>query len=323
MIEYMHRQLDGDLDEQEQQLLLKHTRQCPDCAAMFERLKKLSSELENLPKVMPSYSLVDAILPQLEMLDGPRFSDAASVETVQEQARDKGNGSVAARRRRWPAWISGVAAAGAVAMFFVISYSGGMFQSVSKDEAASSTAAEAQPAAALQQNSASDEENVLEPYSFDLQYGKEVGVESMDKAPAAADESTSNKLKTDSSEDQKAKSFTGDVIDNGAETTVTVNKSAKSVAGETDKSEERAAAADTVASSDGVYVASAKEPGNAVQISKGEDIVFKSTVKSGKVTLLSWSEDNSKLTYEVQLDDKSGVETYIVDIATLEEKKAD
>ncbi|QHW30470.1 hypothetical protein GZH47_06150 [Paenibacillus rhizovicinus] len=61
----MQRQLDGDLDERETEILMNHTRHCSDCAAMFERLKLLSSGLENLPKVVPSYSLVDAILPKL------------------------------------------------------------------------------------------------------------------------------------------------------------------------------------------------------------------------------------------------------------------
>ena len=61
-------QLDGDLDEQETEILMTHTRHCPDCAAMFSRLQMLSSGLENLPKVTPSYSLVDAIMPRLQEL---------------------------------------------------------------------------------------------------------------------------------------------------------------------------------------------------------------------------------------------------------------
>ena len=69
VMELMQRQLDDDLDESEIEVLMNHTRQCPDCAAMFERLQLLSAELTSLPKVMPSYSLVDAIMPQLERIE--------------------------------------------------------------------------------------------------------------------------------------------------------------------------------------------------------------------------------------------------------------
>ena len=68
VMEYMQRQLDDDLDEHEYEVLINHTRHCPDCAAMFERLQLLSAELTSLPKVIPSYSLVDAIMPRLQEL---------------------------------------------------------------------------------------------------------------------------------------------------------------------------------------------------------------------------------------------------------------
>ncbi|MVO99484.1 anti-sigma factor [Paenibacillus lutrae] len=67
--ELMQRDLDGDLNDLERQRLAQHTQQCPECGAMLQRLRMLSRELENLPKVRPSFSIVDSILPQLEQLD--------------------------------------------------------------------------------------------------------------------------------------------------------------------------------------------------------------------------------------------------------------
>jgi hypothetical protein len=69
VMELMQRQLDQDLDAQEEVLLASHLEHCLDCAKMFERLQLLSNELTNLPKVIPSYSLVDAILPMLNEID--------------------------------------------------------------------------------------------------------------------------------------------------------------------------------------------------------------------------------------------------------------
>ena len=66
---YMQRQLDGDLAPKEEDELHAHLMHCLDCAQMFERLQALSDELSQLPKVMPPFSLVDAIMPQLLELD--------------------------------------------------------------------------------------------------------------------------------------------------------------------------------------------------------------------------------------------------------------
>lgn len=66
---YMQRQLDGDLAPKEENELHAHLMHCLDCAQMFERLQALSNELSQLPKVMPPFSLVDAIMPQLLELD--------------------------------------------------------------------------------------------------------------------------------------------------------------------------------------------------------------------------------------------------------------
>ncbi|MCY9695841.1 zf-HC2 domain-containing protein [Paenibacillus alginolyticus] len=69
VMEFMQRQLDGDLNAKEEIELHAHLMHCLDCAQMFERLQRLSDELTQLPKVIPPYSLVDAIMPQLADID--------------------------------------------------------------------------------------------------------------------------------------------------------------------------------------------------------------------------------------------------------------
>lgn len=64
--EYMHRFLDDDLSEEEVKQLERHLHESPGSAVLFERLKRLNSELEQLPRVSPPVSIVDSILPQLE-----------------------------------------------------------------------------------------------------------------------------------------------------------------------------------------------------------------------------------------------------------------
>lgn len=77
-VEWMNRYLDRDLNEEESSLLFEHIRHCRDCAEQFEWLNKLSAQLENLPKVVPNYSLVDAILPQLDAIDQARREGSVS-----------------------------------------------------------------------------------------------------------------------------------------------------------------------------------------------------------------------------------------------------
>jgi hypothetical protein len=136
VMELMQRQLDDDLDESEITVLMNHTRQCPECAEMLERLKLLSAELTSLPKVTPSYSLVDAILPELLRIDEMKNTDTETdtdtgtenpllpeTDTVLPAATAPDTG-VQRRRKRWRSWgsIGGVVAAGIVASIFMITY---------------------------------------------------------------------------------------------------------------------------------------------------------------------------------------------------------
>ncbi|WP_274651956.1 anti-sigma factor family protein [Paenibacillus humicola] len=131
VMDYMQRQLDGDLDDLETEVLMTHTRHCPECRRVFERLQLLNAGLENLPKVTPSYSLVDAILPRLAELqaEGAGSGLPARTETGEEPpAARAGRAGKPARRlvsRTTLGAALGVAAAGIAAALLIVNYSGG------------------------------------------------------------------------------------------------------------------------------------------------------------------------------------------------------
>ena len=129
VMEFMQRQLDGDLDEQETEILMTHTRHCPNCAAMFSRLQMLSSGLENLPKVTPGYSLVDAIMPRLQELQ----TAAIAPESVLSAGEEEQASAINRRqpRNRTAGWwkdrfslraLGGVIAAGVIVGLFMVNY---------------------------------------------------------------------------------------------------------------------------------------------------------------------------------------------------------
>lgn len=70
--ELMQRQLDYDLNEQELTTLMNHLSECKACKDLFERLTLLSGSLEQLPRVTPSISIVDSIMPELDAIDRQR-----------------------------------------------------------------------------------------------------------------------------------------------------------------------------------------------------------------------------------------------------------
>lgn len=146
VIELMQRYLDQDLDELEYEQMLGHLQQCPECTELFERLVALSQELEQLPKVTPAYSLVDAIMPKLQRIDEgfPAVEfPSASVVSVPDKYKEASASTqdamtevehAAGWRKRMRGLISmrivgGVVAAGLVLGFFVFEQqeqSGGM-----------------------------------------------------------------------------------------------------------------------------------------------------------------------------------------------------
>ena len=119
MMNLMQQSLDQDLTAEEELVMLAHLKQCPGCSDLYVRLKLLHDELAQLPKVKPAYSIVDAILPQLEEIplwnadsaEGPETSAAAKEQVVAlppAAARTNKRGLIS-----WKIF-SGVAAAGII-----------------------------------------------------------------------------------------------------------------------------------------------------------------------------------------------------------------
>jgi len=126
VIEQMQRSLDEDLTSAEYEAMMRHLESCPECAEMFEKLKLLSRDLEQLPKVTPPYSIVDSILPQLERIEQEHAEEAASAEPSGPLLPDNPfpkewtelKGRPWRDRVAWR-WVGGVVAAGLVVGMFV------------------------------------------------------------------------------------------------------------------------------------------------------------------------------------------------------------
>lgn len=120
-MELMQRYVDRDLNEEETSCLLEHVGQCPDCASMFERLVRLSRGLEQLPHVVPPFSLVDAIMPELNKIQPEAASAPVSAEPA-EPARlmPRSRRSQQRHYRSWIPRISGVVALGVVVGLLLI-----------------------------------------------------------------------------------------------------------------------------------------------------------------------------------------------------------
>lgn len=83
--ELMQRYLDKVLLDSEEESMQAHLRHCTQCSKLFNRFKYLTSELDLLPKVTPPYSLVDAIMPQLERLELEHVSKLATGRHVPQR----------------------------------------------------------------------------------------------------------------------------------------------------------------------------------------------------------------------------------------------
>ncbi|WJH32995.1 hypothetical protein N6H14_22655 [Paenibacillus sp. CC-CFT747] len=131
-MELMQRDLDQDLTIAEQRTLLKHIRQCPECAAVFERLQRISDELEQLPAVIPPFSIVDSILPRLAEADGLREQSASSDVIPVPAGRRIGKGF---------SWKIGTGVAAAAAVLGLVVFNGGNIGRNDKNSTAASNMA--------------------------------------------------------------------------------------------------------------------------------------------------------------------------------------
>ncbi|CAM4000970.1 zf-HC2 domain-containing protein [Cohnella lubricantis] len=117
VMELMQRSLDGDLDKAETSRMKEHIQTCPDCAAMFERLTLLSDNLAQLPRVVPSFSIVDSILPQLEMIELAANAPQEAIRLEQPAQRTSRSARKSVYRR-----LAGAIAAGVAAGLLIVSW---------------------------------------------------------------------------------------------------------------------------------------------------------------------------------------------------------
>ncbi|MFD0586706.1 anti-sigma factor family protein [Paenibacillus sp. GCM10027627] len=352
VMELMHRELDGDLSEAEIEVLADHTRQCPDCEAMFERMKRLSAELANLPKVVPSYSLVDAIMPELERIDGLEQlnkGEASEKEAPALQPRR------AKRNRKWPSWgaVSGVVAAGVVAGLFLVMYPSGL----GKNDALQDVAFTADMK--NEGPSVADADLLSSKSVGDNPGGDIPAEEAAKKAPALTSGETDNEQKAEvySNEDNNKVAPTPNnrseesgatggasekplvgvtVTDQHGDSGTTSNHSGNK--GGTDKGtdvdplppEQGKVPPGTdmgimglqqFISPNGLYIATLDEYVVTITSAESGQLLKETSRKNGVHTGFVWSEDSKSLTYEVHLD-QGAIEKYVLQASDWTEKKA-
>ncbi|NIK77362.1 hypothetical protein FHS15_002498 [Paenibacillus castaneae] len=334
VMELMQRQLDNDLDENEREVLMSHTRQCPDCAAMFERLKLLSAELTSLPKVMPSYSLVDAIMPQLERIElHGQYEAAAEPDSSAKEDAPEILSRRTKRSRRFPSMriMGGVIAAGIVAGLFLVTYPpssspdlGGLklFSSSESDAKAdkiastsaqdtysSASTSEVRTESMMRNNndSKADAMNDLDEYSSKL--GMDSSAPGNPNKGLPATKPIDKASSDNSSNASEGSGKQGLVEDPAAELNQSV--SGKGLA----------ASDSSVYSLNGQYYARAEGYTIKIYAAADQSLKFETTRKNGKPANLSWSEDSEQLTYEVQVE-KGAIEKYVFDVLSGEDTKA-
>jgi hypothetical protein len=202
VIEYMQRQLDGDLDEVETDNLMKHIKHCPDCPEMYGRLQRLSAELENLPKVSPSYSLVDAIMPDLERID-----TAAARQDGREEAASAYGSRAKPRKRLTDRFsfrvMSGVIAAGVVAGLFLVTNPPASLDHADQSQALES--ADSSNTSATGSDDSGGDQLAMEEKIADSDADRSVAAESADSSTAdrAADNSAADGAANKSTDSSK------------------------------------------------------------------------------------------------------------------------
>ncbi|MFC5988887.1 zf-HC2 domain-containing protein [Marinicrinis lubricantis] len=110
-MDFMQRSLDHDLTPEELDQTMRHLDGCPECSLMYERLSRLSEELTRMPKIEPPFSIVDSILPQLDLPEAVQTANPSSKPPVGWLHKLKDSISLRA--------LGGVVAAGVLLTFIV------------------------------------------------------------------------------------------------------------------------------------------------------------------------------------------------------------
>lgn len=353
--EYMHRYLDDDLSDDEAELLMEHLRQSPATSAMFERLKRLHSDLEQLPRVTPPISIVDSILPRLEregLWSDPTVSNTEQTATSVNKARTAApeRGSKTGRQRIHYKWLGGVVAAGIALAVFITTFGPGTSVDDSADDS-SLQRAEALSSAndgnsSFENAKASEEPMAKDSAAEDAADGVGAGMaadgmSAEESAPAKAkaetvEESavtlTSDQPKAAEADQPKAQETDQQQSEEPANTAYTTTPESTSRDEPVASKTEEAPVADKavpskdktgkgelnrsfgfvpesepipVTAPDGASSAKAVDMNGSGQVivtdQKGNTI-YKSAVYQGTLLNLQWSENSTKLTFDVATD---------------------
>ncbi|OUS77555.1 hypothetical protein B1748_07080 [Paenibacillus sp. MY03] len=323
--ELMQRQLDDDLRESEMEVLMNHTRHCPDCAAMFERLTRLSAELNNLPKVTPAYSLVDAIMPELIRID----NETKHAETLAVPATTYDQGSLTRRTqrtRRWPSWksISGVVAAGIVAGIFLVTYP--PQSSLNDQDKASSIGQSAAEMEMKEDTSIMD----VSPLSAKKDPGGDAaadapvdGPENL-KGPYGLTEQNGNSMEPESGFNSGGSEALPNSAQRNSDVTKPIEEETSGGYESTSKHEPDMGITGhaMLPSPDGQYMANVDGFSIVILSASDSSTLFQTERKNGLHVNLVWAQDSASLTYEVSLD-HGAAQKYEIAIPSFEERKAD
>jgi len=318
VMELMQRQLDEELTEAERELWTAHSKQCPDCTEKLELLKLVSLELTSLPKVTPRFSLVDAIMPELDRLDSLKEQEntSASVPNKVIPMNTK------SKKFSWKTF-SGVVAAAAVCGIFIATYPFG--SDADKSEGAL-------PIVASQFLEGRVAPNGLEtPFAASNNPGNnkvgEVGTESY-----PAENSADRLTKTDAKQHVTAEnedSIKGLSNEEGqmqssadSDNAENFNKITTHVTGKgVYRNNEELPYSHISMSPNEQFVASVISNSVVVQTASRDDVIIETDRKNGRLMNFKWSEDSNSLTYEVHLD-QGAIITYEIDLVQLEEHRA-
>lgn len=325
VMELMQRHVDGDLDRRETALMTAHVGGCPDCAVMLERLQRLSDGLSQLPRVVPKFSIVDAIMPQLDRLEAERAGQEVDEDTqvVVPQVRSERPRGRLLRR------LSGIVAVGVVAGILLVSQQyqlsnkngdndaaapgdvGSTAFSLKAAEGRSSTRDGKDPAAVPQARAEEPnaaERSAVEPNGAEPSAGADKAApSSMAKSGGSQEESTESEEEVENRSDTPIAEpglESIDVVDQyGADdfvTTTSGSETDKAKAAETSSpANSLTTPATPLVSPDGQWRAVAIEGDGTLRIfaTKDDSLVFQSEQRMGSLSRLAWDPDSKQLTY--------------------------
>ncbi|MFC7149263.1 hypothetical protein ACFQMJ_12065 [Cohnella cellulosilytica] len=274
---------------------------------MLVRLQKLSSELEQLPRVVPKFSIVDSILPELERLHAAGATDGADKAASDSIASSPAPVRSQRPSRRLFRKISGVVAAGIVVGLLLFSNPGEWLRmgGGSHNDAAMPNPVSA-PAG--EKGSAASGATL-----FSIQEETPEGVQDQ-SAPEAREKSFAagggdGEAELRHNEGDASSGETGDTM------TPALEGDGPLITG-------LSAPAETAESPDGKWRAAAEEEAGTLRVYRAEDneLLYSSEPKDGSIGLLTWNDDSTALNFTVTAADGSSTE-WQLDMATFTESE--